>query len=175
MTAYRTWFKSHMALHMWMISQDRLLASKKALVNRLIWQKRLLFRPNYFYEYLPTVASLKAAMSHCRGSHIKLFLDTRPSNVYSTAMRITLRFILYSNVSGSSPGLRDDCTRRNNRMKARVESVRWKLGPKVWDVSSGRKCEMKARAEGVRWNASRIHGTYSQQFITTGQLKAHDL
>ena len=133
MTAYRTWFKSLMALHMWMISQDRLLASKKALVNRLIWQKRLLFRPNYFYEYLPIAASFKAAMSHCRGSHIKLFLDTRPSNVYSTAMRITLRFRLYSNVSGSSPGLRDDCTRRNNRMKARVESVRCKLGPKVWD------------------------------------------
>ena len=151
MTAYRTWFKSLMALHMWMISQDRLLASKKALVNRLIWQKRLLFRPNYFYEYLPTVASLKAAISHCRGSHIKFFLDTWSSDVYSTSMRITLRFRLYSSLSGFSAGLRAEYTRRNNKMKARVETARWKYEPntreeitrwklqsKVWDVSTRR-------------------------------------
>ena len=158
MTAYRTWFKSLMALHMWMISQDRLLASKKALVNRLIWQKRLLFRPNYFYEYLPTVASLKAAISHCRGSHIKFFLDTWSSDVYSTSMRITLWFRLHSSFNGFSSGLRAEYTWRNNKMKARVESARckyepntweeitkWKLGSKVWDVST-----------------SRIRGTYSQ-------------
>ena len=158
MTAYRTWFKSLMALHMWMISQDRLLASKKALVNRLIWQKRLLFRPNYFYEYLPTVASLKAAMSHCRGSHIKFFLDTWSSDVYSTSMRITLWFRLHSSFNGFSSGLRAEYTWRNNKMKAWAENVRrkyepntweeitkWKRGSKVWDVST-----------------SRIRGTYSQ-------------
>ena len=149
MTAYRTWFKSLMALHMWMISQDRLLASKKALVNRLIWQKRLLFRPNYFYEYLPTAASFKAAMSHCRGSHIKFFLDTWSSDVYSTSMRITLRFRLYSSFSGFSSGLRADCAGRNNKMKARAENVRWKHELNAW--------------EGIaRWSASRMRGTYSQ-------------
>ena len=136
MTAYRTWFKSLMALHMWMISQDRLLASKKALVNRLIWQKRLLFRPNYFYEYLPTVASLKAAMSHCRGSHIKFFLDTWSSDVYSTSMRITLRFRLYSSFSGLWSGLRDKWTRRNSKMKARVESARCKYEPDTRHLQS---------------------------------------